>query len=66
MAYRFTKLEVKEMSFDDIMVEIFPDGLFTDSTLSTFWEKQKVDTTGKKSSDNLLDYPEAAKSITLN
>lgn len=65
LAYVFTKREVKEMAFDDIMVDTFPDGLFTDSTLTEFWEKQKVDTGGKNTSDNLLDYPEASKSITL-
>lgn len=66
LAHYLTKqAKSNTMTFDDIMVEIFPDGMFTDSTLTMFWEKQKVDTEGKATSDNLLDYPLASKSITF-
>lgn len=63
--YLVAKLEKSSITFDDIMVEVFPDGLFTDSTLTRFWDKQKVDNQGQTSSDNLLDYPLASKSITI-
>jgi hypothetical protein len=66
LAYVFKKNEKSTMQFDDIMVDVFPDGLFTDASLSSHWEAQKVDNRGESSSDNLLDYPTASESITVS
>jgi hypothetical protein len=66
LAYAFKKNGKSTMKFDDVMVDVFPDGLFTDAALSSHWEAQKVDTEGKNESDNLLDYPTASESITVS
>ena len=56
------------MEFDDIMVDVFPEGLFTDASLTEHWQQQKIDLAKTKDSalaDNLLDYPTASSSISL-
>jgi hypothetical protein len=67
LAYAIKKTGKRRMAFDDIMVDVFPDGLFTDSTLTKHWDLQKVvRPEGSKSSyigDNLLDYPRASQSL---
>lgn len=67
LAYAIKKAGKKKMKFDDIMVDLFPGGLFTDSTLTEHWEMQKVERAGGSDSafkDNLLDYPSASMSLT--
>ena len=56
----------KTMKFDDLMVDVFPDGLFTDESLNEHWDLQKVDTNGAMAADNLLDYSAASESITIS
>ena len=64
LAYAFKKRGVDSMKFNDIMVEVFPEGLFTDLTMVQKWESQKIETDSQTVSDNLLDYPTASESIT--
>jgi len=68
LAYAFKKAGKETMEFDDIMVDVFPEGLFTDASLTEHWQQQKIDLTKTKDSalaDNLLDYPTASSSISL-
>jgi hypothetical protein len=64
LAYAFKKLGKETMKFDDIMVEVFPAGMFTDESLNEHWDLQKVDNSGQSTSDNLVDYSIASESIT--
>ena len=63
------KRNVKEVTWDDLTMRIFPMGFLNDDSLHTVWEGQKVKRPAPGNmqdqfhSDNLLDYPEAAKSI---
>lgn len=60
--YRCKKDNIKEVTFD-YLIKLFPDGFVTESELETIWSKQKVSKSKDMSSDNLLDYQSALKSI---
>lgn len=61
LQYKSKMLNVNHISFE-LFSEIFGWGFPTDEGLSKIWESQKVKTTSF-SSDNLLDYPQAGKSL---
>ena len=69
LAYAFKKAGKETMEFDDIMVDVFPEGLFTDASLTEHWQQQKIEMSAKTKepivNDNLLDYPVASSSISL-
>jgi hypothetical protein len=68
LAYSFKRMEKETMKFDEIILEIFPVGTFSEKSLTDHWDMQKVERraedSGELTSDNLLDYPEASKSIS--
>ena len=67
LLYKAKKLGMKELSFDRVSMEIFPFGFFTEETLNYHWDLQKVrKDPGSFGTDNLLDYPEAMKSLSLD
>jgi hypothetical protein len=66
LLYKSKKLGLKELSFNHVSMEIFPFGFFTEETLNRYWDLQKVNRDlGSRGSDNLLDYPEASKSLAF-
>ena len=65
LLYKIKKLGLNELSFEKMSTDIFPFGFFSDDTLSYYWDTQKVNRGVEgMGSDNLLDYSEAAKSLT--
>lgn len=65
IAYMCKKEGVKTLDCEILSIKIFPDGLFHDEDLDYFWQKQKVErlNDGSFSSDNLVDYHTAFKSL---
>jgi hypothetical protein len=61
LQYESKKRNMKEISFDNF-VEIFPMGFPSEDDLHRLWDAQKVHSE-RMSSDNLLDYPQAGKSL---
>ena len=61
LQYESKKRNMKQISFEDFCL-IFPVGFPSEEDLSLLWVKQKVYTKGL-GSDNLLDYPQAGKSL---
>jgi hypothetical protein len=51
----------KSLGLETLCESIFPMGVFSRNSLEKFWDSQKVKSL--KGSDNLLDYPEASKSL---
>ena len=64
LQYKCKKDNIKEVTFDYIC-KLFPDGFIPDHELHKVWLMQKVEKgkNGSMSSDNLLDYQSAMKSI---
>jgi hypothetical protein len=62
LQYKAFKMHKKEIDLNDIC-EIFFNGFPGESDLSMVWHKQKIHKKPNMHSDNLLDYPYAAKSI---
>jgi len=66
LLYKAKKLGIKELPFDKISMDIFPYGFFTEESLDYHWDSQQVKRDpGSFGTDNLLDYPEAMKSLVL-
>jgi hypothetical protein len=61
LQYESKKRNMKDISFDNF-VEIFPMGFPSEDDLHRLWDSQKVLSKGM-GSDNLLDYPQAGKSM---
>lgn len=61
LQYQSKRKNTKEISLETFC-EIFPMGFPSEDDLSRLWDAQKVKTKGM-SSDNLLDYPQAGKSL---
>lgn len=53
----------KEIDLTIFCTKIFPWGLVNDDDFHTIWDSQKVDRENMSSSDNLVDYASAGKSI---
>lgn len=71
MLYLCKQNNIKHVSWEDFAIKFFPDGFYSDADLSKAWDGQKItkisaDGKSNLGSDNLLDYPIAAKSISLN
>ena len=62
LQYRCKKEGVTELSLD-FLCRTFPMGFVPDSELKEIWDNQKVKRKNMSSSDNLLDYQSAMKSI---
>jgi hypothetical protein len=61
LQYESQKRNMKEISLE-YFCEIFPMGFPSDDDLHRLWVEQKVNSKGL-GSDNLLDYPQAGKSL---
>ena len=61
LQYESKKRNMKQISLEDFC-EIFPMGFPSEDDLHRLWDSQKVLTKGM-GSDNLLDYPQAGKSL---
>lgn len=65
--YKCFKLKIKDLTYEDLMMKIFPIGVPSDEDLNKLWNMQKIDNSIRigliPGSDNLLDYPDALKSI---
>ncbi|MBK7362746.1 MAG: hypothetical protein IPJ01_10660 [Micavibrio sp.] len=61
LQYICKKENIRELSFDKLTMDIFPDGFPRDEALKEVWLKQKVKR--DSGSDNLVDYQSAMKSI---
>lgn len=67
LAYKAKKLKIKNITFDDLCSKFFPFGFFDKKTMDTIWDTQKVRVSfEERGSDNLLDYPQACKSLIFN
>lgn len=64
LQYICKKQNIRELSFDKLTMDIFPDGFPKEEALKYVWDKQKVKR--DSGSDNLLDYQSAMKSIQFN
>lgn len=61
--YLCKKHGVKELTFETLCQNFFKHGFIDDTFLRVIWDKQKVKKNQFMSSDNLLDYQSAMKSI---
>lgn len=60
--YQCKKRNLKKVTFENL-AEIFSWGFPSENDLQKLWELQKVNRNNMDDSDNLLDYPQAGKSL---
>jgi hypothetical protein len=63
LQYKCKELGVKVLDINVLCEKIFPMGFFKNEELMEIWDAQKVERSDMGSSDNLVDYMEAARSI---
>jgi len=63
IAYKMKELGISDLSIEQLCVNVFPFGFFSEDSLHEYWDKQKVNPGKNPGGDNLLDYPKASESL---
>lgn len=63
LQYKSFKTGCRDINMDVLSSKIIPVGLPSEKVLENAWRNQKVIPDNASDSDNMLDYPEASKSI---
>lgn len=65
IAYKMKELCISDLSIEQLCVDVFPVGFFSEESLHEYWDNQKVNQGKNQGGDNLLDYPKASESLLM-